>query len=397
MPIYRIEITVRRGGRFWETVTSFTEEDWVTLVLGETGGFPVDVYGGILAAATEAFLVSAARSSAVESAALDAEFDIDLWPDATDEQIGEALSEIGDVESLIAYDVGQGTALGLLDNNENVRLFFDLGAGAYGNVKTRPPQLRFCWRASPPVILSHWDSDHWAGETRDPDAVKATWVAPRQRNLGPTHHAFAGKIATSGRLLIWAAPAGRTRRHALRPGQTLTLARCTGTSRNGSGIAALVEASGGDAWLLTGDAGYHELGLTLPVQLSALVVPHHGADMGAKSIAPTRPGGYTRLLYSFGPDNTHGRTKVKHPTSAAVMHHAGRGWWHGTWPTATPAHSVAGGDVLATTENGHGQTAGHLESAASGWTAAPNVPCSSVPCAKSSTSTTGCTSVIAQS
>jgi hypothetical protein len=83
----------------------------------------------------------------------------------------------------------------------------------------------------------------------------ATWVAPRQRKLGPTHHAFAGKIAMFGKLLIWSAAAGTTLRHALGPGQTLTLARCTGTTRNGSGIAALMEASGGEAWLLTGDAG----------------------------------------------------------------------------------------------------------------------------------------------
>ena len=394
MPIYRIEITARRADRFWDTLTNFSEEQWVTLVLDNTGSFPVDVYGGIFAAAVEASLASAARSSPAESAALDAQFDIDLWPNATDEQIDKALSAIGDPESLVAYDVGQGTALGVLDRYESVQLFFDLGAGAYGNIKTRPAQLRFCWRAKPPVILSHWDTDHWAGEGRDPRAVKATWVAPRQSNLGPTHHAFAGKIATSGKLLIWAAPAGTVRHCAFGARHTLTLARCTGRSRNGSGIAALVQTEDGEAWLLTGDAGYHELGLTLPAQLRTVVVPHHGADMGSNSIPPPRPNGYTRLVYSFGPDNSHGRTKIKHPTSAAVRDHIGSGWQHGTWNTATPAHSVAGADVLATAENGHGQTVGHLESTASGWMAAPKLPYFSIPCR---TSTTGCTNKIVQS
>jgi hypothetical protein len=28
------------------------------------------------------------------------------------------------------------------------------------------------------VILSHWDTDHWAGEMTDPLAAQQTWVAP---------------------------------------------------------------------------------------------------------------------------------------------------------------------------------------------------------------------------
>jgi hypothetical protein len=77
------------------------------------------------------------------------------------------LASVGVVDTLVAYDVGQGTALGLLCGSEDARLFFDLGGGAYGNKKTRPNPLRFCWRANPPIVLSHWDTDHWAGETSD--------------------------------------------------------------------------------------------------------------------------------------------------------------------------------------------------------------------------------------
>ena len=353
MPIYRIEVTSRRGDEFWDVLKGFSEEEWVTLELDSRGSFPVDVYGGILAAAVEAFLLSATRTSASDSAALSTEFDVDLWPDAPDADIDQVVAGVGTVNSLVGYDVGQGAAIGLLDPGESVLLFFDLGAGAYGNKKTRPNPLRFCWRKKAPVILSHWDTDHWAGETTDLLAAQATWVAPRQRNkLGPTHHAFAGRIlASGGSLLIWGAPAGTVRMHTLATGQTLTLARCTGTSRNGSGISALVEVSNlGQAWLLTGDAGYHELGLNLPSHLSTVVVPHHGADMGPLSVSPIRRSGYTRLVYTFGPGNKHGRTKISHPTSAAVTHHAGRGWSHGAWSLAVPALGVAGGDVLATAE-----------------------------------------------
>lgn len=400
LPIYRIEITAKRDGPFWETLVGFTEEDWITLELTGTGSFPVDVYGAILAAApVKAFLLSVAHTALSERRALDKKF-IDLWPDASDAAIDSALSGGGAAESLVAYDVGQGTALGLLDSNETAGLYFDLGAGAYGNVKTRPAQLRFCWRGTaPPVVLSHWDTDHWAGELQDPLASQQTWIAPRQPNLGFSHHAFAAKIAAAGKLLIWNAAAG-TQRSFPRGSQTLTLARCTGTgknNRNGSGIAALVTSRSGEAWVLTGDAGYHELGLALPHQLSAVVVPHHGADMGQRSIPPQRPNNYARLIYSFGPDNTHGKTQVTHPTSAAVNVHANRGWQHGTWSSANPAQTVAGADVLATAQNGLGQTAGHLDSAAGGWTRAPRVPFNTVPCAKSSAVNAGCTSNVVQS
>jgi hypothetical protein len=399
MPIYRVEVTSRPGDAFWETLQGFLEEDWITLELDSSGSFPVDVYGGILAAAVEASLLSATITSDAESAALSAAFDIDLWPDATDTDIDQVLAGRGALESLVGYDVGQGSAVGLLDAGENALLFFDLGAGAWGNKKTRPNPLRFCWRKKAPVILSHWDTDHWAGELSDPLAAQTTWLAPRQSKLGPSHNAFAGRIlASGGTLLIWGAPAGTVRTHTLAPGQTLTLARCTGSSRNGSGIAGLVEASNlGQAWLLTGDAGYHELGLTLPTQLSTVVAPHHGADMGSRSVAPTRPYGYTRLIYSFGPGNTHGRTRVTHPTSVAVTHHHGRGWSHGSWSLAIPALLVAGGDVLATAENpSRGSVGRHLDSTASGWSRSPAVPFRTVPCAATPASTTGCTTNVVQ-
>jgi hypothetical protein len=400
MPIYRIEVTSQRGDPFWNILMGFSEHDWITLELAPSGRFPVDVYGGILAAAVEASLVSLAITSPAVSTALSAGFSVDAWPDAAATEIGQALTGRGPIESLVGYDVGQGAAVGLLDAGENARIFFDLRGGAYGNRKTRPNPLRFCWRARAPVILSHWDTDHWAGEITDPVAARTTWVAPRQGKLGPTHHAFAGRILTlGGRLLIWGAPACTTQSYLVAPAQTLSLTRCTGSSRNGSGIAGLVEMSKpAQAWLLTGDAGYHELGLmSVPAQLSTVVVPHHGADMGPKSVAPVRPSGYSRLVYSFGPGNSHGRTKVRHPTSAAVAHHNAQGWSHGTWSLLTPALAVAGGDVLATAQNpGLGSPGRHLDSTASGWSAPPTVPFQTVPCTARMASNAGCTSNIAQ-
>ncbi|MBT9293088.1 hypothetical protein [Prosthecodimorpha staleyi] len=399
MPIYRIEITAKRSSHFWSDLESLEEGQWVEIVLTAAGSHAVDVYGSIVAEAVEAYLVSVASLSGARENALSNLFNIDAWPSSPEIDIQAALRR-ATPDQLTVYDVGQGGAAGLLDCSNTASIFFDLGAGSYGNSRTRPNPLRFCWRGSPPVVLSHWDTDHWAGELTDPAASGRDWIAPRQSKLGPTHHAFAARILVQGgSLLIWGATAGATLSVTFAGGVVLSLGRCTGPSRNGSGIACLVENSSADAsWLLTGDAGYSEIPLVPSFQIIGIIAPHHGADMVRFGSAPTRPGsGYCRLFYSFGPDNKHGRTSVKHPTTAAINDHRAQSWDHGTWTTTgTIATTIAGKDVLATAENSGGPTGPrNLDSAVMGWSLAPTVPLAGLPCSMIHL-TVGCTTNIRQ-
>lgn len=391
-PIYRIEVTSKPDDRHFESLVKIKESDWVRIELDHVGDLEVDVYGGLFAAPVQASI----RKIEVETRlapALTAAFDMDTWPDASEVDMESAISGLPHLDYLVAYDVGQGSANSLSDAQETAQIFFDLGCGVYRNRKTRPIPLRFCWRATPPIILSHWDCDHWAGETSDPSAAGRTWIAPRQ-TIGPTHAAFAARILSAGGVLhIWGAtptimtiPVG--------PRQILTLARCSGSSRNGSGISCAVKGSAAsNGWLLTGDAGYHELNQpALPPHLHAIVVPHHGADMGVSSTPPRPPIGYARLLYSFGPGNKHGRTSVQHPTVAAVNAHISQGWNHSHWTAATPATCIAGGHVLATAS--HPST--HLDGTVVSWAAPPSVPFATVPCAGVPAGPVGCTGKIMQ-
>jgi hypothetical protein len=148
---------------------------------------------------------------------------------------------------------------------------------------------------------------------------------------------------------------------------------------------------------LTGDAGYGEIGAGPAYTLTALTVPHHGADMSHKGAPPAAMALHARLFYSFGPDNKHGKTSISHPTAVAVTAHDGAGWRHGAWSLTTPAQVVAGGDVLATASHSNGAIlAVHLESAVAGWTAAPAVPLSTVPCVSACGTKHGCTSNVIQ-
>lgn len=396
IPVYNIEVTVQRGDAFWDGVIPMGDrEDWVEIILSDSGTFPVDVYGSILADPVHPYLQAISPAPASVSQLLSALFDVGHWPDATDHEVDAALKAPSPFETLAMYDVGQGSAIGLLDYANTVNLYFDVGAGCYGNKHTRPSPLRFCWRGGPSIVLSHWDTDHWAGASSDKAARGHTWLAPRQSGLGPRHHLFAKRILKfGGKLRIWNAPKGTVRTVSTGIGQNLSIVKCSGKDMNGSGIAMVLDdASSNSSWLLTGDAGYGEIGLAAAFSVSAVTAPHHGADMTSKGgTPPSRPSGYARLLYSFGPDNKHGTSSISHPTSAAVTQHSS--WSHGRWSSLGIAKKAAGGDVLATACHPPAAPA-HLESAAAGLSTKPSAPLRGLPCSAHGTPA-GCTLDVSQ-
>ncbi|MGH7022226.1 MAG: hypothetical protein ACREEB_01400 [Caulobacteraceae bacterium] len=369
VPLYRLEITVSRVDSLFNQLVALGD-DWVEIELDRYGsGVEVDVFAGLFFAPTVARLVGGPTPTPL-AGALSAAFDMDSWPDASSDEIERSLKPACTIDQLAVFDVGQGSASALICPHGAPQLWYDLGCGVYRNASTRPSyQLKFCVCGSAAIVLSHWDSDHWAGARRDLRMLARTWIAPRQK-IGSTHKTFGSDILKSGgRILIVGHGAGpfAARTSA---GQELSLRRCTGVDRNGSGLALIVEdTASGRGFMLTGDASYNHIPRPWPTDIAALVVPHHGADMGAASVPPLRPSApkYARLLYSFGPGNKHGRTSVSHPTHAAMVAHDRQKWNHGLWTIGGAGLSVPGADVLATAKH----PATHLDGAMVGWTSAP--------------------------
>ncbi|QSX74002.1 hypothetical protein HIV01_012320 [Lysobacter arenosi] len=87
------------------------------------------------------------------------------------------------VTGVRVYDVGQGDAVALLDQDEAPFLQIDYG-GRQGNPfavrgaqridKTMPV------RPGSLLVLTHWDEDHWFSARRGGAARQATWLVPRQ-------------------------------------------------------------------------------------------------------------------------------------------------------------------------------------------------------------------------
>jgi hypothetical protein len=240
-------------------------------------------------------------------------------PSAKEREVVEALAGIGRIEWAVVYDVGQGNAIGLCRPDGAVAAYFDFGGGVLQNRATFPAALqRFCFKSQPPIILSHWDWDHWSSASRAPISFQSTWIAPRQ-SVGPIQKAQMANISREGRLLLLSnnfAPFWQ--------GQ-LYFERCTGGGRNHSGLAlTLAERDGGNGqrMLMPGDARYSALPSFSPQNdYCCVVAPHHGGDMRNRSIPASPQQSHSRLAYSFGTGNT-----FEHPSDVTRHDHAARGW-----------------------------------------------------------------------
>jgi len=287
--------------------------------------------------------------------ALNAMVDPSSWPDATPTEIEDALKEAAQkAEYLAAYDVGQASANGLLNEKHRPFMYYDLGAPPTNNTRTEPSSpIRFCWTENPIVILSHWDTDHWAGGARDTRSLHRTWIVPRQ-TMEKSHIAFANDILhANGKILMWPGT-DYTADIALGTGQKIMVAQCTGTKndRNKCGLAIRVDDTNhGEKkhWLATGDAGYNFVPFKEEGEVVGLIVPHHGGKMTSNRRTLPKRGNskYARLIYSYGPANDY-----NHPRPESVDEHIKKGWKIPAWTgKPDPGHTNPGGETRATAEH----------------------------------------------
>lgn len=289
--------------------------------------------------------------------------------DATDLKLFEDI----ECNRVVVFDVGQGSASASLSNpklsavaGNTPELYFDAGAGVYANQGTRPANLVLPANSAKAVVLSHWDTDHWAGATLGSTGsntlLSKTWFAPNQV-VGPRHVAFAKSIeANGGRLILLTPPHSGVLDIPLANGRSIRLTRGAGQDRNNTGLVASIECSKSltQSIILPGDCDYKfftHLRTSPPV---GLLVPHHGARlMSSSTDVPTPHPDATdpKLIYSFGPNNKHGRARIRHPTIEAVMLH--QAWDHGGW-RARPGFGPAGLNVYATSEHSPAITRGDV-------------------------------------
>ncbi len=207
--------------------------------------------------------------------------------------------------SAAVYDVGQGASCAVL-RGDVPTLYFDVGGAAQRDTRTFPATLsRFCVTADPPVVMSHWDWDHWSSACRDPRLMERDWIVPRHDGeIGAVHTRFLGDLRRRGRVHLWplAAPSVE--------GGSLTLLQCGGNPKdhNNSGLAMIFRANpedGGGRMLLPGDAAYRHVPGAGEGSFTSVVVPHHGGRTPGGEVPASDGAAAGRLVYSYGAGNSY--------------------------------------------------------------------------------------------
>lgn len=266
----------------------------------------------------------------------------------------QALVSRTEQRHVVAYHVGQGNCNAIVNQFEHPVLFFDLGWPIQTNIAGAPsptPKL-FDIQAfdePAPVILSHWDWDHWAyaleswSYDRNQKAARATWKAralerpwlvpapDRAMKLGPSHYLLIMKLFQQrymGERALHYWPKQKDRLFAVH----LTIIKCRTRKkdisyRNNSGLAMIVRID--DGWdrglvLLPGDSEFDSMNLgDIPPELTrrlvGMVASHHGGKLNVFSIPQTKAPN-ARLVISTG-KNGYG-----HPNNRMLDNYGLQGW-----------------------------------------------------------------------
>lgn len=266
--------------------------------------------------------------------------------DATESDIESLLESAAAPDAAAVYDVGQGSSNAVLSAGLPV-LYFDVGGGATANTKTFPASLRhFCVTQDPPVVLSHWDWDHWSSAYRDRRLLDCSWLVPRHNGqLGVVHTRLLGELYRRGRLFVWPAnlPSISDR--------GIVVEQCTGSpgDRNNSGLALVLEREVGDQdarMLFPGDASYGNVP-SAGGDFTSIAIPHHGGRTPSSQIPASDGTSTGRLVLSYGAGNTywhpfpdvgrdHHQAGWKRRLHTALRDERGLGHVHLYWSTSDP-------------------------------------------------------------
>jgi hypothetical protein len=228
------------------------------------------------------------------------------------------LDQLANSSGVAIYDVGQGSCQALLDKVHHIPLvYIDLGGGVLGNSRTFPKSFRgMCFSNQPPVVLSHWDWDHWSSAYRFPKALDLDWIAPAVPHK-PIQQAFAADLYVRGRLHLWQ---DSWPNQIAVPG--MRLERCTGATTNDAGLAVTLNTgyARGRNCLLPGDASYRFIPSVIASErFSMLCMSHHGGRLHSKHYPLARRN--AAAINSSGAGNSYG-----HPLFATLGKHIESGW-----------------------------------------------------------------------
>ncbi|MBY5608720.1 metallo-hydrolase/oxidoreductase [Rhizobium leguminosarum] len=234
--------------------------------------------------------------------------------------IEQILQAVPPPKKIVIRDVGQASFASFLNAAGQSYLHFDTGLPVSWNAHTAPKSIGITFANDQLVVLSHWDWDHLHAAFSIKQLLDAKWIVPSQR-LGPGAARLAMAIAKKGNLFVW--PAGKTFNSS-----HMSIAECKGSPKNANntGLALRAKLQSGREALLSGDADYSNIPVSLKAPADFLLVTHHGAAMaqGSTPIGRASKTGFAAVSYGAG-------NSYRHPNDATQQHHTLAGWGH--WRT----------------------------------------------------------------
>lgn len=288
--------------------------EWFRLELGNPDQGPVvEQFHNLFQDATERGVISARPVTPTENAMLNK---LAGWHDietSAASDIEQVLTEIRPVDTVAIYDVGQGASTGLLSDGTPT-FYFDVGGSTIGNWRSFPEPLRsFCISGAPPVVLSHWDWDHWSSALRDRELLNQRWILPIQDqagDLGAVHARFLAMLKPRSAGIYWWGYATPTIM-SQQTGITVFRARGSQRNRNESGLALSFQQNHRTV-LLPGDASLANVA-TGASSIDYLMVPHHGGRTALATIPTPNNRSKSHIVYSYGVGNMY-----QHPLPETV-------------------------------------------------------------------------------
>jgi beta-lactamase superfamily II metal-dependent hydrolase len=298
----RISIIEISGDQFGIYRDQEVEGDWWHLELDDSGqGDPALQYFNLFSDPTPRGVVSRRKLNPDEQALVEAAAGWRGIAPSPPDSLVVALRGVQDPDGVAIYDVGQGSCNALLRDGVPI-LYFDFGGSAIGNWRSFPLHLKnFCFTYQPPIVLSHWDWDHWSSALRDLRALQATWILPIQsqaRSLGAVHARFIAMLRRNRATLLWC-----DQQTPCLPTSGFEICFCNGpgTNRNESGLA-LTLGHGPIRVLLPADASPGNA-LHCGCEVDHLVVPHHGGRTDLSGLPNPTNVKSSHLIYSYGVGN----------------------------------------------------------------------------------------------
>ncbi|EUC40124.1 hypothetical protein COCMIDRAFT_41496 [Bipolaris oryzae ATCC 44560] len=230
-----------------------------------------------------------------------------------------------EITKYMIYNVGQGHSARALSGN-NAMFANDFG---YGRVGVRKPDVcshMIVNQANVPILLSHWDADHFRiakspmakhySGTKS-DVTRRFWIAPGASHVaGPVTHEFAWTIQSNNKYLQWPESSG-----AYVQSSNIMVMSCLHNKqyampdKNNFGALALAVGTGDNIMLYPGDANFESIaGIRgYEKKLRSVIATHHGSKValqvkggGTGSSIPQASSGEAYVLFSYAKGNTYG-------------------------------------------------------------------------------------------